>query len=77
MKAERLWLQKRCIALARNSGGSALNWLGEPLYQLGGWMQAVYELNEGQETKPMQTPEINQQSVEELFKRQGGEERRT
>jgi len=43
---ERLWLQKQCILLARNNHGSPLEWLDEPLWQLGGWIQATNELNE-------------------------------
>ena len=45
MTAGGLWLQKQCILLARHSGGSPLDWLAEPLCQLGGWIEAVNELN--------------------------------
>ena len=49
MKAERLWLQKQCILLARNNGGLPLQWLDMPLCQFGGWIQATIELNGKQE----------------------------
>lgn len=52
MKAERLWLQKQCILLARHDNGSPLDWLNVPLWQLGGWIQATNELNEKQPKKP-------------------------
>lgn len=45
MTAGGLWLQKQCILLARYSNGSPLDWLGEPLCMLGGWIQATNELN--------------------------------
>lgn len=45
MKAEGLWLQKQCILLAKCGGGSPVDWLGEPLCMLGGWIRAVNELN--------------------------------
>lgn len=46
MTAGGLWLQKQCILLARHNGGSPLDYLGEPLCQIGGWIQATNELNE-------------------------------
>lgn len=46
MTADELWLQKQCILLARNNGGSPLEWAGVPLCQLGGWIQATNKLNE-------------------------------
>lgn len=46
MKAERLWLRKQCILLARHNGGSPLDYMDEPLGQFGGWIQATNELNE-------------------------------
>lgn len=46
MTGERLWLQKQCILLSRQSSGSPLDWLAVPLCQIGGWIQATNELNE-------------------------------
>lgn len=45
MTAGGLWLQKQCILLSRDSGGSPLDWLDLPLCQIGGWIQADNELN--------------------------------
>ena len=45
MTAGKLWLQKQCILLARHNNGSPLDWLGVPLCQIGGWIQATNELN--------------------------------
>ena len=47
-----LWLQKQCILLARRNGGSPLDYLGEPLCQISGWIQATNELNEKQTKRP-------------------------
>ncbi len=45
MTAGGLWLQKQCILLSRDSGGSPLDWLDLPLCQIDGWIQADNELN--------------------------------
>lgn len=52
MTATRLWLQKQCVLLSRDSGGSPLDWLDEPLCRLGGWMDAMNELNRKQPETP-------------------------
>ena len=54
MTVKELWLRKQCILLARNNGGSPLDWADIPLIQLGGWIQATNDLNE---EKPEKAPE--------------------
>ena len=69
MKVERLWLQKQCILLARHNGGSPLDWLGVPLWQYGGWIQATNELNEKKKPKaPEKIPaSLTGNKAKELF----------
>ena len=45
MKTEGLWLRRQFILLARLGGGSPLEWLNVPLWQLNGWIRAVNELD--------------------------------
>lgn len=73
MKAERLWLQKQCVLLARNIGGSPLDWTHIPLNQLGGWVQTANELN-GKQSKdqPKKLPiNLAGEKARELFELPG------
>ena len=69
MKVERLWLQKQCVLLARHNNGSPLDWLGVPLWQYGGWIQATNELNEEKKPKAPEkiTASLTGNKAKELF----------